>query len=50
MELSVDFFNVFNHVNPSAPSLTLNSPATFGVISGQSGSPRAIELGSRISF
>ena len=49
-ELSVDFFNVFNHYNPSTPSLTLNNPATFGVISGQSGSPRAIQLGSRFSF
>ncbi len=47
-ELSVDFFNVFNHFNFSEPpSLTLNNPASFGVITGQSGSPRAIQLGSR---
>ena len=49
-ELSVDFFNVFNHVNFSAPSLTLNNPAAFGVITGTSGSARAIQLGSRFSF
>jgi Carboxypeptidase regulatory-like domain len=49
-ELSVDFFNVFNHVNLSAPSLTLNNPATFGVFTSQTGSPRAIQVGSRISF
>ena len=49
-ELSADFFNVFNHVNLSAPSLNLNSAAAFGVYTGQTGSPRAIQIGSRISF
>ena len=49
-ELSVDFFNVFNHVNLSAPSLTLNNPAAFGVFTGQTGDPRRIQIGSRISF
>lgn len=49
-ELSVDFFNVFNHVNFDTPSLTLNNPASFGVITGQNGSPRVIQLGSRFSF
>ena len=49
-EFSVDFFNVFNHVNFGNPSLTLNNPAAFGVINGQTGSPRAIQLGSRFSF
>ena len=49
-EFSVDFFNVFNHVNFSNPSLTLNTPASFGVINGTSGGARAIQLGSRFSF
>ena len=49
-EFSVDFFNVLNHVNFGNPSLTLNTPASFGVINGQTGSPRAIQLGSRFSF
>jgi hypothetical protein len=49
-ELSADFFNVFNHVNLSTPSLTLNNPATFGVFTGQTGDARTIQIGSRISF
>ena len=49
-ELSVDFFNVFNHVNFDSPSLTLNNPATFGVITGTAGGARVIQLGSRFSF
>ena len=48
-ELSVDFFNVFNHVNFDTPSLTLNNPANFGVITG-AGNPRVIQIGSRVSF
>ena len=49
-ELSADFFNVFNHVNLSTPSLSLNNPAAFGVYTSQTGSPRVVQLGSRISF
>jgi hypothetical protein len=49
-EFSFDFFNVFNHVNLAAPSLSLNSPANFGVFTTQTGSARSIQFGSRISF
>ena len=49
-ELSADFFNLFNHVNLSTPSLTLNNPGAFGVFTGQTGDPRRIQIGSRISF
>jgi hypothetical protein len=56
VEISADFFNLFNHVNFFDPSLNINSPATFGVISSelvpanrQQGS-RWIELGLRVSF
>jgi hypothetical protein len=56
VEISADFFNLFNHVNFFDPSLNINSPATFGVISSelipanrQQGS-RWIELGLRLSF
>ena len=30
--LSADFFNIFNHENFNNPSLSISSPATFGVI------------------
>ena len=49
-ELSADFFNVFNHVNLGAPSLSLNLPAAFGVFTSQTGDARVIQIGSRISF
>lgn len=49
-EFSADFFNVFNHVNLAAPSLSLNSQANFGVFTSQTGSPRGIQFGARLSF
>jgi hypothetical protein len=55
-EFSFDFFNVFNHVNLDAPSLSLNNPAAFGVFSSQFTPPnrtngaRWIQFGSRIEF
>ncbi len=55
-EFSFDFFNVFNHVNLNAPSLSLNNPAAFGVFSSQFTPPnrlngaRGIQFGSRIEF
>jgi hypothetical protein len=49
-EFSFDFFNVFNHVNLSTPSLNLSSPANFGVFTSQVNAPRSIQFGSRVSF
>jgi len=48
-EVSADFFNVFNKANLSAPSFSLNSPATFGVYSSTS-APRSIQVGARVTF
>ena len=48
--LSFQFTNVLNHMQPSNPSLNIDSPQTWGVISGQSGSPRQLEFGLRIHF
>ena len=56
VEFSADFFNLFNHVNFFDPTLNINNPANFGVISTelipanrQQGS-RWIQLGLRVSF
>jgi hypothetical protein len=55
-EISADFFNIFNHVNLAAPSLSLNSPANFGVFTSQFTPPnrtdgaRWIQIGTRLSF
>ncbi|HEV2382862.1 MAG TPA: carboxypeptidase-like regulatory domain-containing protein [Terriglobia bacterium] len=48
------FFNVFNHDNWNAPSLSLQNPNAFGVMTGGYGDlgnyTRVIELGARVSF
>lgn len=44
------FFNAFNHVEFNDPSVSLQSPQSFGVITGQYNTPRAIQLGIRIEF
>ncbi len=56
VEISADFFNIFNHVNFFQPSLNLQNPATFGVISQElipadrTQGSRWIQLGLRVSF
>jgi len=56
VEISADFFNLFNHVNFFDPSLNINNPANFGVISSElipanrTQGSRWIELGLRLSF
>jgi hypothetical protein len=56
LAFSADFFNIFNHENFSNPSLSISSPATFGVITGtftppnRTNSARWIELGLRLDF
>jgi hypothetical protein len=56
IEISADFFNIFNHVNFLDPSFDTTNPATFGVINTQlvpadriQGS-RWIQLGLRFNF
>jgi hypothetical protein len=55
-EFSADFFNIFNHENFSTPSLSIGSPATFGVITStatpanRTNSARWIEMGLRVEF
>jgi hypothetical protein len=58
--LSFDFFNIFNKVNFSTPSLTVLDPANFGVVTGQVApnpgigdtnvGPRRIQAGLRVEF
>ena len=48
--ISAQFFNLFNHVQFNDPTLNLQRPQTFGVISTQLNSPRVIELGLHLDF
>lgn len=56
VEISADFFNIFNHVNFFDPSVNINNPANFGVINSElipanrTQGSRWIELGLRVSF
>ena len=50
LTVSLQFTNVFNHFQPSDPSLSLSSPTSFGVVSGQVYSPRQTEFGLRFAF
>jgi len=56
VEISADFFNIFNHVNFFDPATNINNPANFGVIStelipaNRTQGSRWIELGLRVSF
>jgi hypothetical protein len=59
--ISVDMINAFNHVNFNDPSISLQNPAGFGVISSQridtdangangGFTPRIIQIGARFQF
>jgi hypothetical protein len=50
LTVSLQFTNVFNHFQASDPSLSLSSPSTFGVVSGQVYAPRQTEFGLRLAF
>lgn len=42
--------NVLNHFQPSDPTLNLNTPSSFGVISSQAYDSRNIEFGLRVRW
>jgi hypothetical protein len=48
--LSFQFVNVLNHFQPGNPSLSVDNPASFGVITGQANPPRQMEFGLRLFF
>ncbi|MBM3738222.1 MAG: carboxypeptidase regulatory-like domain-containing protein [Acidobacteria bacterium] len=48
--LNFEFLNLFNHYNPSDPSLNVFSPTTWGVVGGQAFEPRRVNIGLRIFF
>jgi hypothetical protein len=49
-EIQSIFSNIFNHDQLLDPTLSLNQPNSFGVLSTQANNPRSIELGARIRF
>ena len=49
-QLFFTFTNILNHFQPSTSAGSLTSATSFGQITGQSNSPRSIELGVRVHF
>jgi hypothetical protein len=47
---SFQFVNVLNHFQPANPSLNIDNPGNWGVITGQANPPRQMEFGLRIFF
>jgi len=50
MQFTWQVSNLLNHVQLNDPSLDINNPAAWGVISGQFNAPRAMEFGLRFHF
>ena len=50
IEFRTEFFNVFNHTQFANPSTSVNSLATFGVISNTSVNPRIMQFALKLNF
>ena len=50
LELRGEFFNVFNNVNFANPASNVGAPASFGVISATTTSPRVVQLAIKFQF
>jgi len=49
LQLRLDVFNVFNHINDDPPAVVFGA-ANFGVITGLWSAPRQVEFGARFIF
>jgi Carboxypeptidase regulatory-like domain len=47
---TVDAFDIFNAMIPANPSLDMNNPGGFGVVTSQGNNPRQLQLGLHITF
>lgn len=50
LEFRAEAFNIFNRVVFGGPATNVNSPNTFGIIGGQSNTPRVIQLAAKFIF
>jgi hypothetical protein len=48
--LMFQFTNILNHFQPSNPTLNIDSPSSFGVVTAQANTPRQMQFGLRIRF
>jgi hypothetical protein len=50
LQIRAEFFNAFNHPQFSNPGVAVSSPASFGVITSDSVSPRLIQFAMKYQF
>jgi hypothetical protein len=50
IQFRCETFNTFNRVIFSNPASNINTPATFGEVSGQANGPRIIQFGLKVFF
>ncbi|HEY1342610.1 MAG TPA: carboxypeptidase-like regulatory domain-containing protein [Bryobacteraceae bacterium] len=50
VSFNAQFFNLFNHVLFNDPSVSLQSPTSFGVITSQYNTPRAMQFGLHLDW
>jgi outer membrane receptor protein involved in Fe transport len=50
VQVRLEAFNVFNHINWGNPGVAVNTPTTFGRITSMSGRPRQLQAGFRVAF
>jgi hypothetical protein len=48
--LMFQFTNILNHFQPSNPTVSIDNPNSFGVITGQANTPRRMQFGLRVRF
>ncbi|MGA2271537.1 MAG: carboxypeptidase-like regulatory domain-containing protein [Bryobacteraceae bacterium] len=48
--LMFQFTNILNHFQPSNPTVSIDSPASFGVVTGAANTPRRMQFGLRLRF
>ena len=49
IQVRMEAFNVFNHINLGNPNVTVGN-ASFGEITSMSGRPRQLQFGARVVF
>ena len=50
LEFRIETFNLFNNVNFNLPAANVNTPASFGKITGTIGNPREMQFGLKFYF
>ena len=50
LTFNAQFANLLNHFQAGTPSMNIDSPSTFGVVTTQANTPRQMEFGLRLHF